>query len=73
MRRLLVTCAVLAVVSLAACDKPVVVNVPAPVIGVPGPMGPQGAPGTDGATGTTGKTGDSTAIIVLPAASAPAN
>jgi hypothetical protein len=76
MNRLLFTSAFFASLFLAACDKPVVVNTPAPVSGVPGPMGPQGAPGNqgnDGTTGATGKTGDSTAIIVVPAASAPAN
>ena len=63
----------LATLSLAACDRPTVVNVPAtPVavpVAVPGPAGPQG---TTGSTGATGKSGDGTTVIVMPAASAPA-
>jgi hypothetical protein len=79
MNRLLLTSTLLVACALAACDRPVVVNNPAPVVGVPGPMGPQGATGNqgnqgnDGTKGATGKTGDSTAIIVMPPASAPAN
>ncbi len=75
MNRALLTSALLATLLLAACEKPVVVNVPAPVVGVPGPMGPQGSPGNDGTTGATGKAGDPATIIVVPAgpASAPAN
>ncbi len=38
-----------------------------------GNTGYQGAPGADGAKGATGKTGDGTTVIVMPAASAPAN
>ncbi|MBS1133184.1 MAG: hypothetical protein H6R02_325 [Burkholderiaceae bacterium] len=69
--------------SLSACDKPTVVNVPAAPAAVPGPPGPQGATGIQGETGyqgdtgtqgETGKTGDATTVIVLPPdASAPAN
>lgn len=40
--------------SLAACDKPTVVNVPA---AVPGPAGPQGATGDQGSKGATGNQG----------------
>lgn len=65
--------AVLATLSLAACDKPTVVNVPAaPVavpVAVPGPAGPQGATGntgSDGMKGDTGKPGESTTVIVTP-------
>ena len=67
----------IAALSLAACEKPTVVNVPATPVAVPGPAGPQGATGDQGATGTqgaTGKSGDGTTVIVMPpAASAPAN
>lgn len=56
--------ALLVTLTLAACDKPTVVNVPPPaVVAVPGPAGPQGATGTQGndgnkgATGATGSTG----------------
>jgi len=62
----------MASVSLAACDRPTVVNnpptttavVPAPV---PGPPGPQGEPGKPG------RSGDSTTnvVVVPPAASSP--
>ena len=64
--------AMLATLSLAACDKPTVVNVPAPVAApapVPGPPGPQGAtgaPGSEGVKGEPGKPGDSTTVIVTP-------
>lgn len=64
MNRLLLASTLFFACMIAACDKPVVVNNPAPVIGAPGPAGPQGA---------TGNPGDSPAIIVMPAASAPAN
>lgn len=75
--------ALLAALSLSACDKqPTVVNVPAPIV-VQGPAGPQGAagdqgkqgtPGTDGSKGDVGRPGDGATVIVMPpAASAPAN
>jgi len=63
--------------SLSACDKPTVVNVPAAPVAVPGPAGATGATGatgTQGDTGTkgdTGKSGDGTTVIVVPPA--PAN
>jgi hypothetical protein len=63
----------LSLLSLAACDKPTVVNVPPPAstAAVPGPPGPAGSAG---ATGATGSTGDSTTVVVMPpAASAPSN
>lgn len=51
--------ALLAGLSLAACDRqPTVVNVPATPVAVPGPAGPTGATGATGATGNTGATGD---------------
>lgn len=92
----LLLAALLAALSLSACDRPTVVTVPVPVA-VPGPAGPagptgatgyqgnpgdpgatgnqgnQGNDGNTGATGQTGKPGDSTTVIVMPPASAPAN
>jgi hypothetical protein len=78
--------ALLATLSLGACDRPAVVTVPAtPVavpVPVPGPAGATGATGSTGATGTqgtegdtgaTGKSGTGTTVIVTPPASAPAN
>ena len=68
--------ALLAALTLAACEKPTVVNVPAspstvavpvPVpVAVPGPAGAPGAPGADGVKGEPGKPGDSTTVIVTP-------
>lgn len=46
----------LATLTLAACDRPTVVNTP-PVVTVPGPAGPTGATGNTGNTGSTGSTG----------------
>ena len=63
--------------ALVACDRPTVVTVPPAPVAVPGPAGPTGATGatgTQGTTGTKGATGDtgsSTAVIVMPPASAP--
>lgn len=48
--------ALLIPLALAACDKPTVVNMPAPAA-VPGPAGPTGATGATGTTGSTGTTG----------------
>jgi len=83
MNHTLLISALLATLSLAACDRPTVVTVPAPPVAVPGPAGPQGETGSQGATGyqgnegiqgETGKTGDGTTVIVVPAeAAAPAN
>jgi len=77
MNRSLLVSTLFAVLSLAACDRPTVVNVPATPAAVPGPPGPQGATGSQGETGyqgATGKPGDATTVIVLPPdASAPAN
>ena len=74
MNRSILIPALFAVVGLAACDKPTVVNVPAPTVAVPGPAGPQGNTGNTGNTGATGKTGDGTTVIVVaPTASAPSN
>jgi|SRR5665647_251350 len=49
--------ALFAALSLSACDKPTVVNVPAEPVAVPGPAGPSGATGTQGDTGTKGEAG----------------
>ena len=83
MNRSILVSTLFAILSLTACDKPTVVNVPATPAAVPGPPGPQGATGSQGETGyqgatgsqgETGKTGDATTVIVLPPdASAPAN
>jgi len=83
MNHTLLISALLATLSLAACDNPTVVSVPATPVAVPGPAGPQGETGSQGATGyqgnegvqgETGKTGDGTTVIVVPAeAAAPAN
>ena len=75
MNRSIMISALVAALSLAACDQgPTVVNVP-----VPGPAGPTGATGSEGAQGSqgdtgakgtsgnkgeTGKSGDSTTVIV---------
>jgi hypothetical protein len=49
--------ALLAILSLAACERPTVVNPPPVTVTVPGPAGPQGATGNTGNTGNTGSTG----------------
>ncbi|MEQ1592544.1 MAG: hypothetical protein ABL892_09175 [Thiobacillaceae bacterium] len=79
MNRSILIPALLATLSLVACDKPTVVTVPVPVA-VPGPAGPAGPSGSPGETGyqgnqgemgspgETGKTGDSTTVIVAPPA-----
>ena len=73
MKSLILISAVLATLSLAACDKPTVVNVPAvPVavpVAIPGPAGPQGATGntgSDGMKGDAGKPAESTTVIITP-------
>ena len=71
MNQIVLASMLLAAVSLTACEKPTVVNVPTPVVTpvVPGPAGPQGPSGTPG---PTGKSGDgATVIVVPPAASGP--
>ena len=57
MNRSILFAALIATMSLAACDKPTVVNVPATNVPVPGPAGPQGATGNTGSTGSTGEMG----------------
>lgn len=89
MKYTMLIAALLATLSLGACDRPAVVTVPAtPVavpVPVPGPAGATGATGTTGSTGATGsqgtegntgatgKSGAGTTVVVMPAASAPAN
>lgn len=76
MKRSMPILALLAALSLGACDRPTVVNVPATPAAVPGPAGPQGATGAqgnEGSQGAPGKSGGDTTVIVMPPASAPAN
>ena len=73
MNRSILISALLAAMSLTACEKPTVVNVPATSttavpVPVPGPAGPQGATGEPGKPGSS----TSTVIVVDPSASAPA-
>ncbi len=82
MNRSILISAMLATLTLAACDKPTVVTVPASPVAVPGPAGPQGETGSQGSTGyqgdtgeqgatgyqgKTGETGESNTVIVVPA------
>ena len=72
MNRSMPMLALLAALSLAACEKPTVVNVPATPVAVPGPAGATGATGATGNQGDTGKAGTGTTVNVMPpAASAP--
>lgn len=59
MKYTMLIAALLATLSLGACDRPAVVTVPAtPVaVPVPGPAGATGATGSTGAAGSTGATG----------------
>ena len=50
--------ALLAAVSLTACDRPTVINNPGTPVAVPGPAGATGATGDTGSTGATGNTGN---------------
>ena len=59
MNRSILTAALLAAMTLAACDRPTVVAVP---VSVPGPAGPTGATGSTGSTGSTGNTGSTGAM-----------
>lgn len=76
MKQIVHAAALLVLLGLTACEKPVVVNVPPPVA-VPGPAGPAGttgAQGSDGAKGEVGKPGEGTTVVIVPApASAPSN
>ncbi len=81
MNRLILISAMLATLSLAACDKPTVVNVPAAPAAAPGPAGPPGATGSQGSKGATGSQGNQgetgksgsggTVIVTPPAAPDP--
>jgi len=86
MNHLLLISAFATSLMLAACDKPVNVIPPAPVVVTPGPAGPAGATGTQGTqgtqgnqgnTGSTGSTGATGATGMTgasaPAASTPSN
>lgn len=68
MNKLMLSATVIALLTLSACDKPTVVNVPAEtvVVPVPGPTGPAGADGEAGRSGAKGETGGDTTIIVAP-------
>jgi hypothetical protein len=68
-----VTAALLAAVTLAACDRPTVVNVPPAPAAIPGPAGAPGATGATGSQGAAGESGSGTAVIIMPPASAPAS
>lgn len=70
MNKIILAPALLLALSLAACDKPTIVNTPPTPVVVPGPAGPQGA---DGAKGEAGKPGDGVTVNVMPAASAASN
>lgn len=88
MNRSILLSALLATLSLAACDKPTTVNMPTTPVAVPGPAGPQGTTGTQGEAGSpgatgsqgeagdqgkTGASGDATVIVMPPQPAAPAN
>lgn len=57
MNRSILISALFVALSLSACDKPTVVNVPADTVVVPGPAGPAGEPGKTGNQGNTGNNG----------------
>lgn len=56
MKSTYIALAVLAAITLTACERPVVV-MPTTPVAVPGPAGPTGATGNTGSTGNTGATG----------------
>src|SRR5471032_3158724 len=58
MKHSLLLLSLLATLSLAACDRPAVVTIPAAPTAA-GPAGPAGPTGNTGATGNTGNTGTS--------------
>ena len=58
MNNFILTASIIGLLSLTACDKPTVVNVPGETVVVPGPAGPAGATGNTGNTGSTGNTGE---------------
>ena len=75
MNHVFLTSALAAALMLSACDRPVVVAVPAPVAGPAGPAGVAGSAGSDGSKGDAGiqgnegvkgDAGDGTTVIVVP-------
>ena len=60
MKNSIVLSVALAVITLAACDRPTTVVTPPAVVTVPvpGPAGPTGATGATGYSGATGNTGN---------------
>ncbi|NOU25110.1 MAG: collagen-like protein [Methylotenera sp.] len=58
MKNSILLSALVATLFLTACDKPVVVNVPAETVVVPGPAGPAGKDGESGTQGINGNKGD---------------
>jgi len=59
LRQALYGAALLLCTALAACERPMVVTVPAAVqVAVPGPPGPAGSQGSQGYQGNTGNTGN---------------
>jgi hypothetical protein len=73
MNHLVVTSVFVASLALSACDKPVNVIPPAPVVVTPGPAGPAGATGAQGNQGNTGATGDTGAPSMPASSAAPAS
>jgi hypothetical protein len=68
MNRSMLMLALLAVLSLGACERTTVVEAPATPAAVPGPAGPQGETGDPGRKGDTGKAGDGLTVIETPPA-----
>ncbi len=68
MNRSMLMLALLAVLSLGACERTTVVEPPATPAAVPGPAGPQGETGDPGRKGDTGKAGDGPTVIETPPA-----
>ncbi len=68
MNHFILTASIISLLSLTACDKPTVVNVPAEtiVVPVPGPAGPAGETGDAGIQGETGEASGDTTIIITP-------
>jgi hypothetical protein len=58
MKHTLLISSMLAALSLVACERSTVVNVPPTLVAVPGPAGPAGATGATGGQGATGSAGD---------------
>ena len=57
MKHTLLISAMLAALSLVACERATVINVPPTPVAVPGPAGATGATGSQGATGSAGDQG----------------